>query len=355
MFRNLNKLKKNKVKNEYIKHINKFKDFQNKYDFFIKNINKNLRLIFNYYNFIQENNNFIDKFKSLNQYFENKSLFHIKQKDENLPLSIKNISALNSQCTYIAQEKKVSIILTAYNMEELVKIAIDSLLKQTYKNIEIILVDDASSDNTFAVLQEIKNSYSDKIKLIKLHSNYGTYIAKNIGITFATGDLITFHDGDDWAHSQRIEEHVKIHLKNNKIKFCISKLVRITEDGYFYAKEVYPLDRLSMVSLMIDKSLIDEVGYFRKYRLGSDTEYFERLKNFTKYKWERIDKVLMFCAHRKNSLTTSEETGVEGFGKTNKRQHYWNQWHKWHGMLKKARRKPYINFDRNKYKYEIIN
>lgn len=346
---------KNKINIEYIKNITKFEGFQNKNNFFISNVNQNSRLIFNYYNFIQENNDYIDKFEILNHYFENKSLFHIKQKDKDIPLNIKNIDVLLSEYLSIKQEKKVSIVLTTYNIEDLVNISIDSLLEQTYKNIEIILVDDGSSDNTFDILRKYKYTYPDKIKLIKLHKNCGTYIAKNIGITYSSGDLITFHDADDWAHPQRIEEHVKAHQKSKKIKYSISKLLRLTEDGYFYSKHIYPLDRLSMVSLMIDKSLISEIGYFRTHRLGSDTEYFERLKNFTKYKFERIDKVLMFCSHRENSLTTSAETGIEGFGKNNKRQHYWNQWNKWHKMLKKARRKPFIDFDRTKYKYEIIS
>ena len=346
---------KNKINIEYIKNITKFEEFQNKNNFFISNVNQNLRLVFNYYNFIQENNDYIDKFEILNQYFERKSLFHIKQKDKDILLNIKNIDVLPSQYSSVKQNKKVSIVLTTYNIEGLVNIAISSLVNQTYKNIEIILVDDGSTDNTFEILQKIRNAYPDKIQLIKLNQNYGTYIAKNMGMSYATSDLITFHDADDWAHPQRIEEHVKAHEKNKKVKFSISKLVRVTEEGYFFSKYIYPLDRLSMISLMIDRILIDEVGYFRKQRIGSDSEYFERLKKFTKHKFVRIDKVLMFCAHRENSLTTSIETGVNGFSTNNKRQHHWDKWNKWHDKLKKARRKPFVGFDRSKYKYEIIN
>jgi len=346
-----------KKKTEFFKKVNKQLLSQKELDTqFRKSISVEIRLIFNYYNFIQENNDYIDKFEILNQYFENKSLFHIKQKDKDIPLNVKNIDVFSRQHSSVSakDEKKVSIVMTTYNMQNFVDASVDSLIKQTYSNIEIIIVDDNSSDNTVEVIQKLQKKHSDKIKLIKLKKNYGVYIAKNIAITYATGDLLSFHDADDWAHPQRIEEHVKVHQKNRRIKFSISKLVRLTEDGYFYAKEIYPLDRLSMVSLMIDRKLINEVGYFRTHRLGSDTEYFERLKNFTKHKWERIDKVLMFCAYRENSLTTSPETGVVGFGKTNKRQHYWNQWHKWHAMLKKARRKPFVGFDRDKHEYEII-
>lgn len=325
-------------------------------NFFLHHIHENIRLIFNYYNFLQDYKNHINKLEILNKYFNNKKLLEIHKKDLSLPLTVKNITVFQNQ-NYLGIDAKlkVSIILTAYNIEYFITISINSLLEQTYTNIEIIVVDDDSTDKTLEKLKQFKSSHKIKIKLINLKKNYGAYIAKNIALSYCTGDLITFHDADDWAHPQRIEEHVKAHQQNKKVKFSISKLVRITEDGTFYAKEIYPLDRLSMISLMINKSLIDEIGYFRTYRLGSDTEYFERIKKFTKHKFERIDKVLMFCSHRENSLTTSPETGVIGFGKTNKRKHYWNQWHKWHEMLKKSKRKPYIDFDRTKYQYEIIN
>lgn len=97
---------KNKINIEYIKNITKFEGFQNKNNFFISNVNQNSRLIFNYYNFIQENNDYIDKFEILNHYFENKSLFHIKQKDKDIPLNIKNIDVLLSEYLSIKQEKK---------------------------------------------------------------------------------------------------------------------------------------------------------------------------------------------------------------------------------------------------------
>ena len=313
-----------------------------------------IRIAFCYFNFLQKNNSDKDKFEVVNKYFDEKKIFKVRQKDISIPFNIKNIDYVKDDYMELNASKKVSVVLTTFNIENLVEVAIGSLLNQTYKNIEIVLVDDGSTDKTFEILQKFKKLYSNKIQLIKLNKNHGAYIAKNIAMTYATGNLITFHDADDWAHPQRIKEHVKAHLKNKKIKFSISKLVRLTEDGYFYAKEVYPIDRLSMVSLMIDKQLLNEVGYFRVHRLGSDSEYFERLKKFTKHKWERIDKVLMFCAYREGSLTTCPINGVEVTGKMNRRKHYWKQWHKWHDMLKKARRKPFVDFDRDKYEYEII-
>lgn len=316
--------------------------------FFSKEINKNIRLVFNYYNICKSQQLNMNKLDLINKYFFNKNLIPIEK------VSILNPLITLKKEVSIIDTIKTSVIITNYNNDTLLYNSINSLINQTYKNLEIIVVNDGSNDKSINVLLSIKRIYPNRIKIVNLRNNYGTYIAKNIGITFATGKLITFHDSDDWAHPQRIEEHVKHHIKNKNIKYSISKLVRITEDGYFYSKEIYPLDRLSMVSLMIDKSILGEIGYFRNHRLGSDTEYFERLKKFTNHKFMRIDKVLMFCSHRENSLTTSKDTGVVGFAKNNKRQHYWNKWNNWHKKLLKAKRKPFVKFDREKYDYEII-
>jgi len=317
---------------------------------------RNKRSIFNYYNFILQHSLHSYTKDVLNEYFKFSNLMPVQKIDNQKPLFINNLTAnvekIDEDVSF--QYKKVSIILTTYNEIELVLVSLKSLLNQTYQNIEIIIVDDASEDDTRSQLEALKKQNSLDITLIFLKQNHGTYIAKNIGLTYAKGDLLTFHDADDWAHPQRIEEHVSEHEKNEKVKFSISKLVRITDKGYFYSRHIYPLDRLSMVSLMIDKSLLKEVGFFRIQRIGSDTEYFERLKKFTKYKFARIDKVLMICAHRDNSLTTSCETGVDGFATTSKRKHHWNQWNQWHKILKKARRKPYVGFDTNKYEHEVL-
>lgn len=323
---------------------------------FRKNVLKNIRIVFNYFNYICENKHIdINRFEILDIYFDKKELLRIRQKKHNAFFSVNNIAISDQYLkSYYFSETKVSIIMTTYNSEKYIRSSLCSLLNQTYLNSEIILVDDGSTDNTYEILNKFKQLNSKEIKLIKLSKNYGTYVAKNIGITYADGDLITFHDSDDWAHPQRIEEHVKAHAENKYVKFTISKLIRLADSGCFYAKEIYPLDRLSMVSLMIDSKLITEIGYFRTNRLGSDTEYFERLKKFTNYKWKRIDKVLMFCAYRNNSLTTSIKTGVEGFARTNKRKHFWNQWNKWHNILIKMNKKPYMHFDRSKYDHTIL-
>ena len=100
--------------------------------------------------------------------------------------------------------KKVSVIVPAYNAEKYIEKCIDSLIFQTYLNIEIIVVDDGSTDKTYDILQNYKN-----IEII--HSKQsGVSSARNKGLDIATGDYIMFLDSDDYLDADAIETLVNL-------------------------------------------------------------------------------------------------------------------------------------------------
>jgi len=114
---------------------------------------------------------------------------------------------------------KVSIIITNYNYQDYVKECIDSCLNQTYKNIEIIVVDDGSTDNSRSVL----NEYEDSVKLV-FQENAGMVQASNTGYAYATGDLIMFLDADDFLKEKALENVVNVCEKDTvKIHFKLEK------------------------------------------------------------------------------------------------------------------------------------
>ena len=98
---------------------------------------------------------------------------------------------------------KISVIIPTYNRSNVVCQSIDSVLTQTYHNIEIIVVDDGSTDDTLMVLA----NYGDQIKVIK-QANGGVGTARNAGLKAATGDYIGFLDSDDYYLPTKIEEQV---------------------------------------------------------------------------------------------------------------------------------------------------
>ncbi|MUH01598.1 glycosyltransferase [Scytonema sp. UIC 10036] len=107
---------------------------------------------------------------------------------------------------------KVSIIIPAYNTSRYIKRAIESALSQTEQNIEIIVVDDASTDNTV----EVVNSFSDpRIKLLVNESNQGPSYSRNRAIKEAKGEWVALLDSDDWYAPKRLERLLQLAEKEN--------------------------------------------------------------------------------------------------------------------------------------------
>lgn len=101
--------------------------------------------------------------------------------------------------------EKISIIITAYNDEKYIKKCIESVIYKTYKNIEIIIINDESNDNTL----EIINQFNDERIKIYNQKNLGTGKARNNGLKYSTGDFIIFIDGDDY-----IDKNILMHSYN---------------------------------------------------------------------------------------------------------------------------------------------
>ncbi len=99
---------------------------------------------------------------------------------------------------------KVSIIVTIYNVENYLRKCIDSLLAQTYENIEIVLVDDCSTDSSAGIAKEYAKKYPEKCKFIQRENNGKSSAARNTGIRNATGEWLTFVDSDDWVTKDHI-------------------------------------------------------------------------------------------------------------------------------------------------------
>ena len=113
---------------------------------------------------------------------------------------------------------KVSVIIPTYKRSHFLQRAIDSVLNQTYKNLEIIVVDDNEPNSDFRKKTEMKmQKYADNTKVvyIKNNKNLGGALARNEGIFNATGDYITFLDDDDIYLPQKIEVQLGYMLKND--------------------------------------------------------------------------------------------------------------------------------------------
>ena len=100
---------------------------------------------------------------------------------------------------------KVSVVVPCYNVEQYVKKCLDSLINQTLHDIEIICIDDKSTDNTLKILQDYAKQ-DKRIKLFTQSKNQGVAVARNLGITHAHGEYVGFVDPDDWVDSDFYEK-----------------------------------------------------------------------------------------------------------------------------------------------------
>jgi len=100
----------------------------------------------------------------------------------------------------------VSVIIPTWNRSSLLSRAVSSVLAQTYKNIEIIVVDDCSNDNTSSILA----SYGSSVRTVHTPSRCGPAAARNLGLSTAQGDIIAFLDSDDWWHPQKLTKQVPL-------------------------------------------------------------------------------------------------------------------------------------------------
>lgn len=178
----------------------------------------------------------------------------------------------------------VSVIVPAYKVENYLNDCVDSIINQTYDNIEIILVDDGSPDRCPAICDEY--AAKDERVIVIHKTNGGLSDARNAGIKKATGDYILFVDSDDkLAQSDVIENLVEFLIKtNSKVTYC-PHIVRTLENGGLLKpkgieNEFYPVTSIELLELVLKNHLIIAAWSFvvqRSYILEHSLFFVERL------------------------------------------------------------------------------
>ena len=193
----------------------------------------------------------------------------------------------------------ISVVIPSYNRKDFLKRSIDSAINQTKKPLEIIVVDDGSTDGTEAM---IKSDY-DFVKFIK-QKNKGVSAARNIGIKVSIGEWICFLDSDDEWKKDKLEKQINAMKSNPGYKFFHSNEIwiknglRINQKKKHkkYGGDIFDkcLDmcRISPSSVMIDKTVFDEVGNFNEDLVVCE-DYELWLRICDKYRVFFIDEPLI--------------------------------------------------------------
>lgn len=217
----------------------------------------------------------------------------------------------------------VTIIIAIYNAEKYLDKTINSVLNQTYKNFELILIDDGSKDNSLEICEKYKNK-DNRIRLIK-QENLGVSASRNKGLEIANGEFICFMDADDYIEQNMLEEYIGIYKKYNYDLIVSGYFSEIDLDNNISYDKIYlPNKRYSTIDqikedfvLMWDKhllyniwnkfykkSLIDEYNIrFIKQNWGEDIEFNREylLKINTLYNSEKC--FYHYVRGRKDSIT----------------------------------------------------
>ena len=182
---------------------------------------------------------------------------------------------IQKKYSFQSQRQKVSIIIPNYNNELFIEKCIKSILASIWENLEVVFIDDASTDNS---LEIVKSKFSDnsKVRIYENKKNMGAYYCRNKGIILAEGFYILNVDGDDFIDPQMI-------------KICMSTIS--TNWGYgthfqrLYVKQsnietITHINRSNSYVFLFRRELFNKLGYYQESRFGADSEYIKRAKFF---------------------------------------------------------------------------
>lgn len=260
-----------------------------------------------------------------------------------------------------ASDRKISVIMTAFNTGHLIERAVKSVLAQSHSNLELMVIDDASSDDTAAILAQMA-AEDDRLRVFSSPANHGTYWSKNWCLTKATGEFVAFHDSDDYSDPDRLRVQMGALLADPNLMACTCRWRRVDE-----ADELQLIDgaaeRMAAISLMIRRSpVLDQAGFFDTVRIAADTEYIRRLKEIFGWKGVRhLRQCLYTGLLREGSLTTDAGSGFDWQRQGNShsravggnRAAYYDAFTSWHSACGGDRKKLSVSFPARSRPFDV--
>ena len=216
------------------------------------------------------------------------------------------------------EDSKVSVLIPSYNQENVIEQTVMSALTQDYDNLEVIVSDDASLDQTPQILREIQTKYPERLKIFLHQTNVGVTENHTRGLLECHGDFIAFQDGDDLFLPGKIKKQVEFMLKHpdctisshdvdvfdsetGRTLYLWSKRFGQREGG---ARELVRYGNyLSSVSVMVRRLHVPEYGYDDRIRIGSDWLLWLEVLSRGKGKIRYLDEVLARYRRHAGNLT----------------------------------------------------
>lgn len=266
----------------------------------------------------------------------------IKIKKQNLP----NINEIDSfveltwklimnkvEKKYENFNKKLSIIIPNYNNELFIEKTIQSILNNTYQDIEIIFIDDCSTDKS---LEIVKNNFSNnnRVKIYKNDENKGAYYCRNKGILLSEGYYVTFVDGDDYVEEGKFEyeinglERLNENLENKDKYWAYgTRFIRMYVENDI--ENIKKFRKSNSFVFLYKRQLFNYLGLFHNNRFGADSELLKRARMYN-YNFFLDENTYMYYAY------TIEGKNLTQVYKTDIRREYMKE------RIKALKEKEYI-------------
>ena len=175
----------------------------------------------------------------------------------------------------------ISCIVPVFNGERYLNEAIDNIFKQSYQPLEVIVVDDGSTDKTKAVA----TAYGEKVHYL-WQSNAGPWVARNLGISVANGDFVAFLDADDLWHSEKLARHMAHFQEHPKLDVSVCMIQNFWTSELYEEEEKFknnrrakPMPGYVCPGMVARKNQFEKVGVFDKdLRHAAATDWFLRAK-----------------------------------------------------------------------------
>ncbi|QYF89885.1 glycosyltransferase family 2 protein [Arthrobacter sp. PAMC25284] len=243
----------------------------------------------------------------------------------------------------------VTVIMPIYEPSAATNIAVDSLLRQTWRKLEIIIIDDCSPERDAdgqptpyrRQLQDLA-ARDPRIRLVLNAVNRGSYSVRNDALDLATGDLITVADKDDWHHPQQIELQVRDFVASPELVANMTNWVRVDEQLILMLRSatgrvVYP----SMASLMFRRDpVLEDLGYWDTIRKSGDSEFKSRIENYYGITVEPVTTAPLAFALMDGANLTRDDMGVGYLAP--ERRAYLRGYKSWHREIRESGESPYM-------------